>query len=390
VTLAPVLEVASAGVAEGIAPAVAAEVARGTIVVHASLHGDAQRVPTARPLRPGDRFDLASVTKPYVASAVARLADRGVLSLDDRAARWLPGFRGDKDAVTIRHLLAHSSGLPAWHPFFARAIDDPLARPAFVADARRAAPELLASAFRRGREIVEEGIAAARLESPPGARAVYSDLGFIALGLVLERVCGVSLDAVVEAEVTRPLALHQTWFVPEIDLPRALARRTTTSFVATRACPARGGEVLCGAVDDDNAWAMGGVAGHAGLFATPEDVAAFGAAWLDTLAGRSDWLSREMASAFAARDKTPGSDRALGWDTPARAGGSSIGTRLGMGPQGAIGHLGFTGTSLWLDRDRELVCVLLTNAVHPGGADKGRMKAFRARFHDAIAKALPV
>jgi CubicO group peptidase (beta-lactamase class C family) len=157
--------------------------------------------------------------------------------------------------------------------------------------------------------------------------------------------------------------------------------------VATRLAPERGGEVLCGEVDDDNAWAMGGVAGHAGIFATAEDVARFGRAWLDAVAGRSGWLGSAVATAFVARDATPGSERALGWDTPSPA-GSAIGTRLGRGPRGAVGHLGFTGTSLWLDLDRELACALLTNHVHPGGSDRARIQSFRARFHDSVAEAL--
>ncbi|HEX7489490.1 MAG TPA: serine hydrolase, partial [Anaeromyxobacteraceae bacterium] len=144
------------------------------------------------------------------------------------------------------------------------------------------------------------------------------------------------------------------------------------------------GGVLVGEVDDDNAFAMGGVAGHAGLFSSAAEVAALGQAWLDALAGRTRWLSAATAARFATRDATPGSERALGWDTPS-AQGTSLGTRLGRGPRGAVGHLGFTGCSLWLDLDRELTCALLTNHVHPDGPDKPRLKDFRARFHDAVA-----
>jgi CubicO group peptidase (beta-lactamase class C family) len=139
-------------------------------------------------------------------------------------------------------------------------------------------------------------------------------------------------------------------------------------------------------VDDDNAFAMGGVAGHAGLFSTARDVARLGQAWLDALAGRGRWLGRATAERFAARDGTPGSGRALAWDTPSP--GGSLGARLGRGPLGAVGHLGFTGVSLWIDRDRELSCALLTNHVHPAGSDRARINAFRARFHDAVAEAL--
>jgi CubicO group peptidase (beta-lactamase class C family) len=143
-----------------------------------------------------------------------------------------------------------------------------------------------------------------------------------------------------------------------------------------------------GAVNDDNAWAMGGAAGHAGLFSTALDVAALGQAWLDALRGRRSIVPADAAAAFARRDPTPGSTRALGWDTPS-AQGSSLGTRLGRGRRGAIGHLGFTGTSLWIDVDAEVVAALLTNRVHPTRENE-RIRAFRPRFHDAVADALGI
>jgi serine-type D-Ala-D-Ala carboxypeptidase len=184
--------------------------------------------------------------------------------------------------------------------------------------------------------------------------------------------------------VARPLGLATTFFLREGSAATA-ERRARHGFAATRRTPARG--VIVGAVDDDNAFAMGGVGGHAGLFSTAEEVAALGQAWLDALAGRSRWLSAAIAARFAARE--PGSERALGWDTPSQE-GSSLGDRLGRGPRGAIGHLGFTGCSLWLDLDHGVACGLLTNHVHPDGPDKVRLKAFRARFHDTVAEALGI
>jgi CubicO group peptidase (beta-lactamase class C family) len=139
-------------------------------------------------------------------------------------------------------------------------------------------------------------------------------------------------------------------------------------------------------VNDDNAWAMGGGAGHAGVFSTALDVAAVGQAWLDALLGRPSVVPAAAAAEFARPDPTPGSTRALGWDTPS-AEGSSLGTWLGRGPRGAIGHLGFTGTSLWIDVDAELVVALLTNRVHPS-RDNEAIRSFRPRLHDAVAAAL--
>jgi CubicO group peptidase (beta-lactamase class C family) len=389
VTLAPVLAALEQGLRDGVAPALSAAVLLRGAPVHDSFHGDAQRVPERRPLGAGDLFDLASVTKPFVASAVARLHDRGAIDLDAPVARWIAGFRGEKQDVTVRHLLAHASGLAAWRPLYEVAARDPDAGAAFLPPPRRPGADALAAAFRRGRELVEDALGAERLEAPPGMRALYSDLGYIALGLVVERVSGVPLHGAVEAEVLAPLGLRDTLFLPGLDPAGLAARAEGRRFVAARASAPRGGEVACGAVDDDNAWAMGGVAGHAGLFATAEDVAAFGRAWLEALAGRSSWLSAAAAARFVARDATPGSERTLAWDTPTPA-RSSLGERLGRGRQGAVGHLGFTGTSLWIDLDREVVCVLLTNHVHPSGPDKARLHAFRARFHDAVAEGLGI
>jgi CubicO group peptidase (beta-lactamase class C family) len=144
-----------------------------------------------------------------------------------------------------------------------------------------------------------------------------------------------------------------------------------------------------GSVNDDNAWAAGGGTGHAGVFSTAADVAALGQAWLDAVRGGRGVIPRE-ARQFARRDGAiPGSTRALGWDTPS-AEGSTIGTRLGRGKLGASGHLGWTGCSLWIDLDAELVCVLLTNHCHPGGSDRERLNPFRARFHDAVAAELGI
>ena len=143
-----------------------------------------------------------------------------------------------------------------------------------------------------------------------------------------------------------------------------------------------------GAVNDDNAWAVGGAAGHAGIFSTARDVAAFGQAWLEALHGRRSPVPAAVAAEFARRDGTPGTTRALGWDTPSEE-GSSLGARLGRKGRGAIGHLGFTGTSLWVDVEREVVVALLTNRVHPSRENE-LIRAFRPRFHDAVAEALGI
>jgi CubicO group peptidase (beta-lactamase class C family) len=357
--VAEAVELLEGAVAEGVAPAVSAVVLAGRRLVHESYHGtDAPRGSAGgEPIGPRHLFDVASLTKVLATGAVAAcLVGDGRLDLDAPAAAWAPtAFEGDKAAITVRQLLAHSAGFAPTHPL-ARAN---LA--AYVADAPLAAP--------------------------PGSRMVYSDVGFVALGLVLQRAGGAPLDALAAARVFGPLRLQQTFYVPERVEVLARALRARHPFVPTVRANRRA-VVRRGAPDDDVALAAEGVAGHAGVFSTAPEVAAVGQAWLDALAGRSPWLAAGVAQAFVARDATPGSTRALAWDLPSGA-APSIGTRLGRGARGAIGHLGFTGCSLWIDLDREIVCVLLTNHC-PAPGDTSRIAPLRRAFHDTVAEALGV
>jgi len=359
--LAPVRRVLEAGLREGIAPALAATVLRGGQRVHESWHGKAGE----RALAAGDLFDVASLTKVMATGTIAaRLAAGGTLDLEAPAGRWLPGFGGDKAKVTLRHLLSHSSGLPSWRPFY---------RPA------QCHPECSEMAM-------EAAIAAEPLQAQPGKQAIYSDPGFIALGMALERIAGAPLDVLFEDRVARPLSLSRALFLPGHAPRIAAARRAEHVFVPT--VIRETGEVREALVHDDNARALGGVAGHAGLFASAGDVAALGQAWLEAWAAGSGFLPRATARLFATRDAAPGSTRALAWDTPSPE-GSALGSRLGRGPAGAIGHLGFTGCSLWIDLDREIVCALLTSHC-PRVGEVEVIRAFRRRFHDAAAEALRV
>jgi serine-type D-Ala-D-Ala carboxypeptidase len=381
--LAPVVAVLEAGRAERIAPALSAVVRARGATVHASVHGELP-APAPRPLREDDRFDIASLTKVMATTTlVARRVAGGALELDAPVARWLPAFAAaGKDRVTVRQLLAHAGGLPAWKPWFAAVAGDPRTRALFAPPGERPPGEALAAAARGGLETMREAILGEPLEAPPGTRARYGDPAFIVLGWLLEAVDGRGLAASFAEEVAAPLGLGATAFRP-VGAPRG-----DVAFVPTERCPHRH-EVNQGDVNDDNAWAMGGVAGHAGLFSTAADVATFGQSWLDAVHGRPSIVPALVAVEFARRDTTSGSDRALGWDTPS-GGASSVGTRLGRGPLGAIGHLGYTGCSLWVDLDREVVCALLTNHCHPAGSDKPRIRAFRARFHDAVAESLGI
>jgi serine-type D-Ala-D-Ala carboxypeptidase len=350
-----VAAVLAQGLAGGVAPALAAAIWRDGLPLHRSLHGaipDAEGRP--RPLGAADRFDVASLTKVLCTTTLAAQAvAEGRLELDGPAARWLPGFEAaGKGGVTVRHLLGHSSGLPAWRDW-----------------------------HRQGPSGVRAALCAEPLEVPPGTRALYSDPGFVALGLVLEAALGAALPALFAARVAGPLGLGRTGFL-EPTTP-AVAR---SGFAPARLSGPRG-RVVQGEVDDDTAWALGGAAGHAGLFSTADEVAELGQAWLDALAGRHTAVPGPAAADFARRDLTPGSTRALGWDTRS-AEGSTLGAFLGRGPRGALGHLGFTGCSIWLVPDEGLVAVLLTNHVHPGGSRPAAINGLRRAFHDAAARGL--
>jgi CubicO group peptidase (beta-lactamase class C family) len=382
-------EVLESARSEGIAPALAAFVLRGGEWLHESCHG-AIPAPEPRALRADDLFDVASLTKVMATTTLAvQLVAEGRLDIEEPVARWLPAFDvGDRRRVTIRQLLAHSSGLPAYRPFFERAMGDPVARRAFLPPGERPAPRALLPSFARGEAILREAVLAEPLEAPPGTRALYSDLGFLILGWIVEAAGGDRLPRLARRRVFEPLGLRRTGFVDGADPAEAADFARGRAFAPTERCVHRH-EVNQGTVNDDNAWAAGGGTGHAGLFSTAGDVAAFGQAWLDALRGGRGVIPRE-ALPFARRDGAiAGSTRALGWDTPS-AEGSTIGSRLGRGPRGAIGHLGWTGCSLWIDLDQEVVCALLTNHCHPGGSDRARLNAFRARFHDAVAAALDI
>lgn len=278
------------------------------------------------------RFDLASLTKVVATGAAAMvLVDQGRLRLDDPVARWIPEFRaGAKAQVTIRHLLTHRSGLPAGRVLV----------PGDAAGSRRL-------------------VLRAPLVSAPGARFTYSDLGPIVLGVVVERVTGERLDRFVGRAVHAPLGMHSTGFRP--------SRGDTSRLAASEPGVPRG------EVHDRTAHALGGVAGHAGLFATASDLARFARLMLARGRHGDATLVRDSAVALFTR-RGPDDRQALGWQTC--MGGGSCGHY--MGPT-AYGHTGFTGTSLWIDPERELFVIVLTNWI-AGRAD-GRVAPV-AVLHD--------
>ena len=342
----------------------------GEVIEHCSVRGLSVVRPERLPMTRETIFDLASLTKPIATTtAILQLVHEGALGLDDPVSKILPVFgEREKDGVTLRHLLTHSSGLKPWRAFHELLLEKE----------RKTGERLLATPA--GREIVIDRVVRSGLVHDPGTAAVYGDLDFITLGAIVEAVSHQPLDAYCAERITGPLGLEETRFLPvgvEAELPEPLRRR----IAATENCAWRE-RILWGEVHDPNAWAMGGVAGHAGLFATADDVMKFAGVVLDVWHGRSDALPAELLRTFSERQNLPkGSDWALGWDTPT-AGSSSSGQHFSAR---SIGHLGFTGTSLWIDLEREAVVVILTNRVHQV-AKRSRFE-LRPIVHDLVLEA---
>jgi CubicO group peptidase (beta-lactamase class C family) len=338
--------------AAGAFPAAVAEVGRTSGVIWSYAGGRLSRDPDAPPATIDTIFDLASLTKVIATTTVVmQLVGEGRLGLEDRVGRWLSEWRGhDRDHVTVEDLLAHCSGLSAHLPLYREC---------------------------EGRREFQPAICSLPLEYEPRCRAVYSDLGFILLGFIAADAAGEPLDRRVEA-LGATIGAGELAFRP----PPAWRGRTAPTGVDRWR-----GRLLVGEVHDRNAWALGGVAGHAGLFGTAAAVGAFARAMLRTLrwpeAGDAPVLGDpSLARRFATRTAIPGSSRALGWDTMLPT--SSCGTKLH--PR-AIGHTGYTGTSLWIDPVADFYVVLLTNRVHPTDENQSIL-AVRPRFHDAVADAL--
>jgi len=303
-------------------------------------------------VHPTTLFDLASLTKAVATTTIAMLLyERGLLDLEAPVSAIVPEFTTDaardprRQEVTLRMLLAHSSGLPAHEKFFLKA---------------RTRAELLQAAF------------TTPLAVDPATRTEYSDIGFIILGTALERLADESLDRFSQREIFAPLAMTHTTFNPPLEI-RAKIPPTADDQTFRR-------RIIQGEVQDENASVLGGVAPHAGLFSTAEDLAKFAQAMLNH---GSPILRPETVALFTRRESTPpGTSRALGWDTPSAPSQSG----KYFSPQ-SFGHLGYTGTSLWIDPARQLSITLLTNRTWPDSSNQA-IKQIRPKFHDAIIEAL--
>ena len=355
-TFSPAIQYLDSAIAAGAAPGAVLGVSyHGVWTIHGTgrLGLDDPTTPDSSTL-----YDLASLTKVIgLTTAMMIAVDSGLIDLDAPIQRYVPAFTGrNKQKVTVRQLLVHASGLPDWRPLFKETTtrDEALT----LADTTS-------------------------LDTLPGTRYKYSDLGAIVLTQAVEGVFHQRLDALLAQRVFTPLDMPSTVYLPPAEwLPR---------IAPTENDPWRG-RILRGEVHDENAARLDGVSGHAGLFSTAPDLLRFGEWLLYAMVGprppqsglfREAWWQLPNAAPFLRRQEIPpGSHRALGWETP--TGSNSAGSLLSPG---SIGHTGFTGTSIWIDPARELVIVLLTNRVHPT-RDNNRMGPVRRGVADRIVQGL--
>jgi CubicO group peptidase (beta-lactamase class C family) len=361
-------------VARGVFPGAVLLVREGERVFYLRAFGDRQLEPQRAPMQEGTIFDLSSLTKPLATGVALMLLVRdGKVHPDDRVTRFFHNFGVyGKTHVTMRHLLCHSSGLPAVRPYYK-----------LILQLEKKGEKVNFLGSDAAKEFVYQQISRERPEAPAGSRVAYSDLGFILLGALVELVTGTTLDRFCQECIFRPLGMRATSF---IDLSLVRTRRiqpVTEMIAATERCPWRK-RVLCGEVHDDNAYAMGGVAGHAGLFAAARDVDTLLCRLKACWSGADDFLPAPILRQFWTRDTAiPASTWTLGWDTPSPS-NSSAGSLFSPS---TIGHLGFTGTSFWMDLERDRHVILLTNRVHPS-RDNNAIREFRPMIHDAINRAL--
>lgn len=307
-------------------------------------------------------FDLASLTKPLATTlAVLALIKEKKIGLSQTLPQLLEEKIADeKSLITLRHILSHSAGFPAHRPYFEKLMETP--------------PE-------NRKALLHSLIISEPLVGKPGEQSLYSDLGFMLLGRIIEIKSGERLDRFVENKIYKPLGAEKGMFYN----PLAEKNRQDKVFAATEHCPWRH-KTLYGEVSDDNAYAVGGVAGQAGLFGDIESVLAMTIHLLDQWKKREtpeNYDSDDLSTFLTRQEQIKESTWALGFDTPSKT-GSSSGKYLS---EKSVGHLGFTGTSFWIDPTRDLVMVLLTNRVHPS-RDNDAIKRFRPQFHDTVIEQL--
>ena len=348
------------GFIKGVYPGAVLLVAKKGQIYFQKEVGNLSIIPRVLPLKRDTIFDLASLTKPLASTvAVMKLVDDGRINLDQTLSDILKTDNlGDKKALTVRSILNHCAGFRDWMPFFSELVN-------YSADVRK--------------KVLRAKIIKEPLQYAHGTACLYSDLGFMILEWVVESASGDTLADFVHKNIFNPLRLKRTLFLPA-DPPF-----DREEFAATEDCPWRK-RIIQGEVHDENAFAVGGYSGHAGLFGTAEEIYTIS----NMLSGhyfgkRSDFFSPDTVREFFKRQEiVKGSTWALGWDTPSPE-NSSAGRYISSK---SVGHLGFSGTSIWMDLDKGISVVFLSNRIHPSRSNIA-IRAFRPALHDLIFKEIP-
>ena len=347
------------GLQEKVYPGAVLLVARGEDIGFFRSVGNRTLIPSPLPMEKDTIFDLASLTKPLVTTlAIMKLVEDDLLGLDTPISSLIKPFPWeDKTDLTPRLLLNHSAGLRDWKPFYLELVKYPM-------EERKPALRRL---------IMEEA-----LNGEPEKLALYSDLGFMLLEWILEVITGRDLSAFLNAHFYRPVGLKDLY----LDQITADPPREKELFAATEYCRWRM-ELIQGHVHDENAYALGGYSGHAGLFGTALDIFALTSRLIKIYHGYSSTpLKTETVRTFFSRQEiVPGSTWALGWDTPAEK-NSSSGDYFSSN---SVGHTGFTGTSVWIDLEKNITVIFLTNRIHPDRSNE-KIKELRPKLHNLIMR----
>ena len=318
-------------------------------------------------------FDVAGLTGTLVTtSLMMQLLGEGRVGLSDRVGRYLEGFGVlGKSGVTIEHLLSHTSGLAHWHPFYEELLKEHGGARVGILTSRGA------------RDYVVNRIQRMPLAYPSGTRCVYSNLGLIVLGQIVEIVTGLPLDRAAHRYLFAPLGMRSSSFIDLLTMRCRGLEPVTECIAPTEECAWRG-RILCGEAHDDNAWAMGGIAGHSGLFATAADIHLLTSELVRAWHGQRAIFRPDVVRAFWAPRAEFGESRwCLGWDRPSAENGMEA---AGLPPT-AVGVCGVTGCSVWIEPERALHYILMSNRVHPHRANK-RIITFRADLHRALSAAV--
>ncbi len=368
------------GIETGVFPGASLLIAKGADIILTESVGFSQTEPTKKILTPETIFDIASLTKPFCTATLFMLAvSEKKVDLDEPLNNYFSEAKNK--TITLQHLLNHTSGLPAWKNYFE--LWNNVVIPAEAGIQKKNGPDSLETHtdHTNFKSWITNQLLEEAKKAKPSSPALYSDLGYILLGEVLEKIYSQPLNELFQKKIANPLDLEHTFFIP---LTLSQPGFSSYSFAATENCPWRK-KVLIAEVEDEHAWLMNGVAGHAGLFSTTQDIHR----WLMELdlarQGKSQLIEKRIFETFCTIPKKRNlAERffTLGFDTPSAP--SSSGSYFS---QESLGHLGYSGTSFWWDVTTNLMVIFLTNRVHPTRRNE-KIKQFRPKLHDAIFETL--